>query len=370
MFRSGRSGPVAKICLGFALAGALFAAGCAQDEGGDRPTGRPGRGGPVAVTLAPVGPIDFAQQVEALGTARANESIDVTAKVSGIVTRIAFSEGQSINKGAVLVTLEDSESQANLAEANAALVEVRSQYDRAKELFATRAVSQSDLDQLEATVQANEARVAAAEARLGDFVIRAPFAGRVGLRNVSPGSLVSPGEVITTLDDTSVIKLDFSIPETFLSVIEQGMTINAESAAYRDRTFEGRILSVDTRVDPLTRSVAVRARINNDDDVLKPGMFLTVGLIQDENLALAVPEEALVPEQDRQYVFVVEEGAAKKQLVSVGRRKPGWAEITSGLSNEDQVVLEGTQKLRDGAAVRDLAAVTDTEEGRSQGRRP
>lgn len=368
MCRSVPSGSLTQVGACFALAGALLAAGCAQDDAGDRPGGRPGRGGPVAVTLAPVAPIDFAQQVEALGTARANESIDVTAKVSGIVTRIAFSEGQAVRKGDVLVTLEDSESQANLAEANAALVEVRSQYDRAKELFATRAVSRSDLDQLEATVQANEARVAAATARLSDFVIRAPFAGRVGLRNVSPGSLVSPGEVITTLDDTSVIKLDFSIPETFLSVVNEGMTINAESAAYRDRTFEGRVLSVDTRVDPLTRSVAVRARVNNDDNLLKPGMFLTVGLIQEEDLALAVPEEALVPEQDRQYVFVVEEGAAKKQLVSVGRRKPGWAEITSGLSNEVRVVLEGTQKLRDGASVRDLAAVTDSEEGRGEGR--
>ncbi len=307
----------------------------------------------VGVVTAAVITMDFAQQIEALGTAQANESIEVSAEVASRVTEIRFKEGQQVNAGDILLTLEDSEARANLAEATAALVESRSQYQRSQELFATRAVSQSSLDQLAAQVQANEARAGAARSRLDDYVVRAPFAGRVGLRRVSPGGLVSPGQLVTTLDDTTTIKLDFSVPETFLGSIREGMEIVANSAAYPARAFAGRVASIDTRVDPVTRSVAVRARLPNDDGLLKPGMFLTVNLIQQQGQVVAVPEEALVPEQASQYVFVAANGVAERRRIVIGRRQPGFVEVLNGLRPGERVIVEGTQKVRDGTAIKD-----------------
>ena len=314
----------------------------------------PGAAVPVGVVTAPVVTMDFAQQIEALGTAEANESIEVTAEVSGLVTAIRFDEGQKVNAGDVLLTLEDSEARANLAETTAAMVESRSQYQRSKELFATRAVSQSSLEQLAAMVQANEARVNAARARLDNYVVRAPFAGRMGLRRISPGSLVSPGEPISTLDDTSTIKLDFSVPETFLGSISEGLSIVARSAAYPDLSFAGNVESIDTRVDPNTRSVEIRARVPNDQGLLKPGMFLTVNLIQRQGQVVALPEEALVPEQQRQYVFVASGGKVERRQITIGRRQPGVVEVLAGVTPGELVVVEGTQKVRDGSAITDL----------------
>ena len=330
-------------------------------EQGDRgaPSGPPRFGGAqeVGVLLHEVATMNFAEQIEALGTAKANESVDITAKVSGLVAKIQFREGQRVRSNAVLLELESKEAQANLAEAEAALVESRAQYERSRALFDTQAVSQASLDELQAQVRANEARVQAASARLDDYVIRAPFGGRVGLRNVSPGSLISPGQVITTLDDTSTIKLDFSIPETFLAGVAPGMDIAASSAAYPEVAFAGQVASIDTRVDPLTRSVAVRAEMPNDDGILKPGMFLTVTLFQKARPALAVPEQALLPEEDRQFVFVVTEGIARRRQVVTGQRRPGWVEVVSGLEEGELVITEGTQRVRDGSAVRSLASL-------------
>lgn len=311
---------------------------------------------PTSVVTVPARWEDFAHEVEAIGTARANESINVTAKISNTVAAIRFEEGEWVSAGKVLVELDGTQARAELAIADAALKESRSQFNRSRELFATKALSEAQLEQLEATLLANEARVAAARSRLEDTVIRAPFAGRVGLRRVSLGSLVSPGEVITTLDDLSVIKLDFAVPETFLATLAPGLAIRARSPAYPNEIFEGRVASLDSRVDPVSRAVTVRARLDNRDGRLKPGMFMTVTLVRMEGRALMLPEQALVPEQDRQYVFRVRDSRAVKTEVQTGRRRPGQVEIVSGLDEGDSVVVEGTLKLRDGAPVEILVA--------------
>ncbi len=315
-----------------------------------------GSAAPTSVVTVPARLEDFAHEVEAIGTARANESINVTAKISNTVAAIRFEEGEWVDAGKVLVELDGTQARAELAIADAALKESRSQFNRSRELFATKALSEAQLDQLEATLLANEARVAAARSRLEDTVIRAPFAGRVGLRRVSLGSLVSPGEVITTLDDLSVIKLDFAVPETFLATLAPGLAIRARSPAYPNEIFEGRVASLDSRVDPVSRAVTVRARLDNRDGRLKPGMFMTVTLVRMEGRALMLPEQALVPEQDRQYVFRVRDSRAVKTEVQTGRRRPGQVEIVSGLDEGDSVVIEGTLKLRDGAPVETLVA--------------
>ena len=326
-----------------------------------KPAAAPASRDPVGVVVATVRLERLDQVIEALGTARANESVDVTAKVSNLVTAVHFGEGQPVARGALLVELDGAQARAQVAIAQAALTESQSQYKRSRELYSTRALSESQLDQIEATLRSNEARLAVAEAQLADTQIRAPFAGRTGLRRVSVGSLVNPGTVITTLDDTGTIKLDFTVAETYLSALAPGLSISAHSAAYPDRTFEGRISSVDSRVDPNTRSVIVRAAVPNGDGLLKPGMFLTVRISRGAADALVIPEQALVPEQGDVFVFVVVDGKAEKRLVRIGQRRVGSVQVVQGLAEGDSVVTEGTQKLRDGVAVKVVQPTGDAQ---------
>jgi membrane fusion protein, multidrug efflux system len=309
-------------------------------------------GGEISVVTAPVRAVRLATQLNALGTARANEAVEITSKASNRVASINFRDGEQVKRGRVLVELDSAQMRADLAEAEATRVESASQVERSRGLVATQVVSQAQFEQLEATLKANTARVAAARARLEDTVVRAPFTGRVGLRRVSLGSLVNPGTVITTLDDTSVIKLDFTVPENFLASLREGLVIAATAAAFPGRRFDGTVTSVDSRVDPVTRAVTVRAVLPNPDGVLRSGMFLGVQLARDEREALMIPEAALVPEQSRQFVFVVVDGRAVRREVQIGQREPGRVEVVAGLQAGEQVVVEGTQKVRDGAVVR------------------
>jgi membrane fusion protein, multidrug efflux system len=294
---------------------------------------------------------DFALEVEALGTVRANESVDITSKVADRVVAIRFEEGKQVTKGDVLVELDSVEARADLAAAEAAERDSRSQFKRSQELFQTRALSEAQLEQLEATMLANQARVAAARSRVNDRTIVAPFAGRVGLRNVSLGGLVSPGAVITTLDDLSVVKLDFSVPEIFLSNLKVGLPIEAKSSAYPNATFKGSVDSIDTRVDPTTRSIVVRALMDNRDSRLRPGMFTTLRLMRSEGKALMLPENAVVPENSSHFVFVVEQGRARKREVKLGRRRPGEVELLDGVTADELVIVDGTLNVHDGSSV-------------------
>jgi membrane fusion protein (multidrug efflux system) len=311
-------------------------------------------GGSVAVLTAVVKSERLASQINALGTARANEAVEVTSKTSNTVTAVRFNDGQRVQKGQVLVEFDAAQARAELAEAEAASVESASQVKRSRELIDTRVISAAQFEQLEATMKGNEARVAAARARLSDTVIRAPFAGRVGLRHVSVGSLVNPGTAITTLDDLSVIKVDFSVPENFLASLREGLTVKATAAAFPGRDFKGIITGVESRIDPVSRSVTARANVPNPDLALKPGMFLNVSVSRDEHDALMIPEAALVPEQSRQFLFVVEDGRAVRREVRIGRRQPGRVEVVAGLTTGDEIIVEGTQKVREGAPVRVL----------------
>jgi membrane fusion protein (multidrug efflux system) len=330
----------------------LFAA--CSEEPQDRATA--GWGGTAKVVTQRIELRSLVDEIEALGTASANESVEIRPRVSSLVTRILFEEGQFVEQGSLLVELENSEIVAGLALAEASLSESRSLYNRSKELESTRAISASNLEALLAQVKVDEANVEAARAKLSHTRIRAPFSGRIGLRRVSPGSFVNTDTVITTLDDVSVIKLDFSVPETFVNVVRQGMNIVAHSLVFPDRDFSGTVASIDTRLDPVSRAVEVRAIIPNTDGLLKPGMFMTVDLQRDRGDVLMAPEQAIVPEGSRQYVFVVTAGLAEKRQVRLGRRIPGFVVISDGLSAGESVVTEGTHKVRDGTQVESLEA--------------
>ena len=307
---------------------------------------------PPGVVVASATVLDFPLVVEALGNARANESIDVRPRISSTVTVIHFADGQHVDRGDVLVELEDAELRAAVAEAKAALVEAESRFQRASELFESRLVADAQIEALQAQRDAAQAALDAARARLEEAVVRAPFSGRVGLRRISLGSLVGPSTVITTLDDTDTIKLDFDVPETALARVGTGLPVIARSAAWPESTFAGRVQSVDTRIDPVSRTVTVRARVPNPHDLLRPGMFLTVNLLRENIAALMIPEQAIVPEQSRQFVLVVGDGGiVEKREVQIGRRRPGQVEILAGLVEGELVVAEGTQKARPGSPV-------------------
>jgi membrane fusion protein (multidrug efflux system) len=336
-----------------AMGGPPGAAGGAGKPGAaaGKPGGGAGGGPVIPVVATPARTEHLSLEVEALGNARASESIDVTAKVSNLVTAIRFTEGQQVRKGDVLVELDGAQARADLAVADAALKESASQLKRSRELYATKVLSDQQIEQIESTYSANVARVAAARSRLSDTVIRAPFNGRVGLRRASVGGLVAPGTVITTLDDSSTIKLDFTVPERVVAAMKPGLTLEAKSVAYPGKVFEGKVASVDSRVDPNTRSVVVRALVPNADGLLKPGMFLNVHLSRGTADVLVVPEEALVPEQGDVFVYVVQDGKASKRKIHTGQRSVGTVQVTDGLQAGEIVVTEGTQKLRDGVSV-------------------
>lgn len=333
--------------LALALAAALVTATALAQPGARGAAEPPG----VVAVRAEVKP--FPLSAEALGNARANEAVDIQPQITAAVTAIRFAEGQQVQQGEVLVELENSEPLAELAAARARLVDSESQYRRSRELFRTQVVSESQLEQLEAQRDADEAAVNAASARLEHSTIRAPFSGQIGLRRISVGSVVTPSSVITTLDDTSRIKLDFDVPEVFLSRLQPGLHVTARSAAWPGLLFDGEVSSIDTRVDPVSRTVTVRAVMPNDHGKLRPGMFLTVTLLKDDVVALMVPEEAIVPERSQQFVFVVgDDNRVTRQEVRTGRRRPGEVEVLDGLEAGSLVITEGTVKVRPGQEVR------------------
>lgn len=340
---------LALVCAGWAIYESKHDA--APGNFGAGPAGAARAQAPTPVVTAAAAERILQVGLEAIGTAVANEAVNVTSKTTNIVTAIRFTDGQTVKVGDILVELDRGTAEADLAAANAAFEESRSQWGRSRELLATQALSRSQHEQLEATMKSNEARVAAARARLSDTYIRAPFAGHVGLRRVSLGALINPGTLITTLDDTSSIKVDFAVPEMQVGALKVGQAVSARTTAYPGRSFTGKVVSVDSRVDSTTRSVIVRATVPNRDGALKPGMYLTVALSQNERPALVIPEEALVPEQARQFVYLVQGPVVAKREVTLGRREPGFVEITAGLAPGDRVVVEGTLKLRDGAPI-------------------
>lgn len=306
---------------------------------------------PVETVRAERGTVE--ERIESIGTARANEAIVLTAKITGHVSAIGFKEGQRVQTGDLLIEFDARQQRADVEETRATVEEIRRRLDRARMLRQTGNVPEARIDELSGLFLAAQARQRSVEAKLGDLKINAPFAGRVGLRQVSVGNLVQPGTAITTLDDVGKIKLEFAVPEVLLGRVRLGLSVNARSAAYPDRVFTGAIRAIDTRVDSVTRSIRINAEFDNADETLRPGMFLTVELVVERrDNAVLVPEEAVVPEGTRQYLMVVRDGRAKRVEIVLGERLPGKVEVLRGLEIGDEVVLRGIQKARDGAPVK------------------
>lgn len=308
----------------------------------------------MTVTTAPVVFDVMYDRIEALGTAFANESAAITSTVTERVVAIHFEDNQVVRKGDPIVTLSQQEVQAARDAAVEQLAEHQRELNRLESLVQNQSVARQSYDQRKTLLRITQQRIKELEARLQDRSIRAPFNGVLGLRKISVGALVQPGDLITTIDDISRIKLDFAVPETYLSLLAPGAAVSATSRILGGRFFEGTVAGIDTRVDPATRSVVVRALLPNPDRALKPGMLLTVTLSKNERRSLLVPEEAIVPFQRRTFVWVVDSAAGatvERREVTTGGRRPGVVEILSGLAEGEQVVVRGTDQLRPGSRV-------------------
>ena len=347
-----RLGPFAARTIRWAAVASLLAAGC---DDASAPAGGRGSFGGRPATLVVAEPAKLRQLndvVEAVGTTLANESLTITAKVTDAIRQVRFGDGDFVAKGDILVELTNEEQTAQLAEAEANVLDARTQYERLKNLLDQSSVPVSDVDEAQARLAAMTARHQAILARLDDRLIRAPFAGLLGFRQVSAGTLMTPGTPITTLDDISVIKLDFSIPEIHLGVVQPGLQLTAQSAAFPNRSFPAEVATVGSRVNPTTRAVPVRALIDNAELLLRPGMLMAVVLTTSSREALAVPETALLQRGGQTFVYTLgEEQRATITSIDMGARQAGWIEVLSGLAPGQQVITEGVLKVRNGAPV-------------------
>lgn len=308
---------------------------------------------PVLVTAEKVLKRQFVNVLEAEGTARANESIDLTAKTTETIRALHFTDGQSVKAGTVVAELTATEQTADEAAASAALREQEQAFGRATKLAEQGFVSKAGLDAARAALDTARAKVASLRSRMKDRAITAPFDGVLGLRRVSVGSLVKPGDIITTLDDISKIKVDFTVPESEYASLKKGQSVRATAAAFPGRTFLGTVDSIDTRVDPASRAVTVRAIFPNDDASLLAGMLMRVGIESNPRMSLSVPEQSIVPIEDKSYVFVINaDRSADRREVTTGQREPGIVEVLKGVAENEDVSVEGTMKLRPGSKVK------------------
>lgn len=308
---------------------------------------------PLKVVVEPARQAPIADTVEALGTTRPNESVTITANVSEKIRAIRFDDGQRVAKGDVLVELENAEEEAALSAAEAVAQQRRAAYDRALTLGDRKYTARAQIDERRAALEEAAAQVEAVRSRLRDRTIKAPFDGIVGLRNISVGTLVEPGDAITELYDLSVMKLDFEVPAVYLSALRPGLEIAARTAAFGDRPFHGEVSSVAPRVDPVTRSVEARALVPNPDGALRPGLLMTVELMRNPRRAVVIPEEAVVPRGHENFVYVVsgDPPVAERRRVELGTRRSGEVEVRDGVAAGDRLVTHGTMQVGDGMAV-------------------
>ena len=321
---------------------------------------------PTAVDAKSVRLDNIIVNMEIIGNLRASDAIDVTSEVNGIVTEIKFTEGQAIKKGNILFLLDASIEKAEISIQKAdvnkwtALLERRQRLARsAEKLSETKNIARTRLDQLLtdetealAQLQIAKATLQIAERRFYKKIVRAPFDGIVGLKLKSIGEYLEPGEVITSLDSIDPIELDFEVPESAISALKIGAEINAVTRAWGNEVFSGIVKSINTRVNLKSRSITVRAKINNTNLKLKPGMFMIVKLpVVTHKNAIIIPEEAVLTDGTLRTVYVIKDGITNSKAVKLGQRLPGEVEVLEGISSDAIVITGGIQKVRDGSKV-------------------
>ncbi|MBI4004481.1 MAG: efflux RND transporter periplasmic adaptor subunit [Candidatus Omnitrophica bacterium] len=343
--RATPSSLIVPLGVGLALAAV---AGCGKGGG-------PG-GGPGGMVVHVVGfraveqPVE--ERVAVVGTLAANESVDIKSELDGAIETIGFAEGERVDEGTVLFRINRTKLEASLAEAEANLRLAETTLERYAALEESRAVSKQEADQARAAFEARRASAELMRAQLQDATVVAPFSGTVGARLISLGQYVTKGEALTSLVDTDIMKVEFSVPERFLSRVAEGQAIEVQLAAYPAERFQGTVYFIDPRVSTETRTVPVKARLPNPDGRLRAGMFANLDLVlQVRKRAVVIPESALLLGGGQASVFVITDGKAQPRPVRLGVRLAGAVEIREGLSAGEVVIIEGTQKVGPGSSV-------------------
>ena len=306
-----------------------------------------------AVKVTEVKTAEIQARVEGIGTGLAKESVDITANATELVVGLFFEDGQTVAKGQRLVQLRDDQYQAELQQMRINLAEQERELKRITPLYHARITAQKDFDAARTAVSRAKTAVGIVEYQIGNRRILAPFAGKLGMRNVSIGDLVTPGTKITTLDDISEIKVDFRVSEKYYPSIRPGQKVGVQTAAFPNQTFEGSISAVSPRIDPVTRTAEVRAMVPNPQGKLAPGMLFVVTLELGKRMSINVPEQALMSLGEIQYAYVYhpKQKRVERREIKLGLRNRGQAEILSGLKEKELLVVDGVLKLVDGAAV-------------------
>lgn len=307
--------------------------------------------GAMRVQITKVVKENYALDLDAIGTVRAFESADISTNVTEAVTGLFFKDGDFVKKGTLLASLSDDEEQAMLASARATLSEEEREIDRLKNLVKDGAAPEARLEERKTLADIAKQKIREAEAKMADRQITAPFDGWLGLRRISVGALVSPGTIIASIDKIDVVNIDFAVPETYLDGVAPGTSIVARASANSSKDFKGTLAQMDTRIDAVTRSIMARAEVPNPDRVLKPGMLVMVKLALEPRASLSIPERTLVPVGAKKCVFTLAGEKAKRVEVETGRRKPGYVEVTKGLTEGQVVITDGLVGLLDNAAV-------------------
>lgn len=311
-------------------------------------------GGPISVIEAQVLTRTWSERIEALATVQANEAITLSSSVADTVARIHFEPGATVRKGQILLELNHAAEAADLRAAHAVLSEKTSVLKRLQELVGQGLSSSAELELAQAQRHSAQAEVESLRAAVEDRIIRAPFAGLLGIRDVSPGAYLQAGQRITTLHDLSALKLEFSLPQTALINLDRDPRLEAHRPGQPEARFPLVLSARDVALDPTTRSLRLQARLEQSDPGLPPGSLMIVVLHANSRQALLVPEAALIPRQDTQAVFVNSDGQAQRRQVKTGTRREGLVEILEGLSAQDRVIVHGGTKLRPGSALKVL----------------
>jgi len=339
--------------------------------------GGPGGGRAAVVRVTTPEVRAFEDRLQALGQAKARQSVTITSDTTELITRVLFTSGQRVSRGQTLIELKAEEQGADVARAQASLGQAQRDYQRFAELGRRGFAPRAEIENRRAAVQEAQASLSAVQARRQDRLIRAPFAGTIGLSDAAPGQLVNPGAAIATLDDLGAVFVDFPVPERYLGALRAGQPVEAVADAYPNEPLRGTIARIDTRVDPNTRAVTARAAFANPGERIKPGMLLRVGVVQGARQALAVPESAVLFEGDAAFVYAVapraaegEPGgdqatagagrggsaggglAAQRRPVETGARQGGLVEIVSGLRAGERIVADGLNRVNPNQPVR------------------
>lgn len=312
--------------------------------------------GPASVFVDTVAERDFVTQIEALGTLEPKESVELTLNVADRVQSLYFDDGQRVKRGKTLLSLAQREQIALTEAAEANAYEAQRQLERIERLVDRKAVSKAELDEARRNLDAANAQLRAVQSRQKDRVLVAPFDGVLGFRQVSVGSFIRPGDVVARLIDDSEMRLEFTVPSTFLRAVKPGTPIVATTDDLPGETFSGEVTTLDNAIDPVTRSVRVRATLPNPDQILVTGMFMEIALKASPRNALAIPQEAIQPIGPKTFVFIVDESGedpvAKRVEISVGDLQNGYLEVLDGLNLDAKVITEGVIRVREGSAIK------------------